>query len=121
MLPIWLNWAASMLWAYSVALLIALAVAQLIGLGPTLGLPRSDIVPRGTGLLLAIHYLLQVAVAVQLDAPYERRPLRWVFWVVWYPAVFWLLQAATAVVGLPRAMLRRSHGVWTSPDRGFAP
>ena len=47
--------------------------------------------------------------------------LRSLFWVVWYPAGFWLLQALTAIVGVPKAILRNRslRGVWISPDRGL--
>ena len=43
------------------------------------------------------------------------------FWQPWYPLFFWLLQALTAIVGVPRAIRRlmgTSTGTWVSPDRG---
>ena len=41
---------------------------------------------------------------------------------MWYPLAFCMLQAATAIVGLPRALRRPKHaqGSWVSPDRGIA-
>ena len=43
------------------------------------------------------------------------------FWIVWYPLVFWLIQAATAIAGPVLALRRPLHarGTWVSPDRGF--
>jgi biofilm PGA synthesis N-glycosyltransferase PgaC len=44
-----------------------------------------------------------------------------IFWQPWYPLFFWLLQALTAIAGVPRAILRlmqTSTGTWVSPDRG---
>jgi biofilm PGA synthesis N-glycosyltransferase PgaC len=56
-----------------------------------------------------------------LDRRYEKGLGESLFWVVWYPLAFWMLQAATAVVGLPRALRRPAdaRGTWVSPDRGF--
>jgi biofilm PGA synthesis N-glycosyltransferase PgaC len=41
------------------------------------------------------------------------------FWAIWYPAIYWLLSAATTVVAVPKGMLkkRKTHAVWTSPTR----
>ena len=43
------------------------------------------------------------------------------FWIIWYPLLFWTLQVLTAVVGLPKALLRPrgARGTWISPDRGI--
>ena len=66
-------------------------------------------------------YLFQAVVSVALDARFERGVHRAIFWVVWYPLVFWVLQALTAAVALPKALLRRrgQAGTWISPDRGI--
>jgi len=76
--------------------------------------------PRWWGIVLAMTYILQSAVSVALDSRFERGLLRSLFWVIWYPLVFWLLHAVTAAVGAPRALWRTksTHGTWVSPDRG---
>ena len=70
---------------------------------------------------MALTYLLQAVVSESLDRRLEPRYTRTMFWVVWYPFAFWIMQAAAAVVGLPKALLRRrdAAGTWVSPDRGF--
>ncbi|MBO9716791.1 MAG: poly-beta-1,6 N-acetyl-D-glucosamine synthase [Pseudoxanthomonas sp.] len=120
MWPIWLNWLVSIAWAYATgAMLVAWCVNGLPS-GRVLPLEGFGFIPGQAGMLLAIHYLLQALVAAFLDRRYEHGIMRAVFWVVWYPLAFWMLQASTAMVGFPRAIVRwRQGGRWTSPDRGF--
>lgn len=70
--------------------------------------------------MLALTYLLQSAVSVAVDSRFEKGLGKSLFWVIWYPLAFWLLQTFTAVLGAPRAMLRSKtqRGTWISPDRG---
>ena len=66
-------------------------------------------------------YLLQASVSLVLERRFEPGIMRVIFWQAWYPLFFWGLQALTAVVGVPRAILRltrASTGTWVSPDRG---
>lgn len=120
MWPLWLNWLVSELWAYSVLLMLLAWAVNGFPIGEFLPLEGFGFLPGQAGMLLASHYLLQAVVAASLDRRYEHGIMRTLFWVVWYPLVFWLLQAITAVVGLPRAILRRGRGGrWASPDRGF--
>jgi biofilm PGA synthesis N-glycosyltransferase PgaC len=55
-----------------------------------------------------------------LDRPYDRDLGRNVYWMIWYPLVFWMLTLATSVVALPRVLGRGSgqRARWVSPDRG---
>lgn len=118
LVPTWLNYVVSIAWAY--AMLIAFAAGFLsIALGaPQMG---ASVLPGNGGLLLTFVYLIQAVTAAALDRRYEKGIGESLFWVVWYPLLFWMLQAATAVVGLPRALRRPPHarGTWISPDRGF--
>lgn len=43
------------------------------------------------------------------------------FWLIWYPCVYWLLNATTSVCGFPKALFKKkgTPAVWTSPDRGL--
>lgn len=118
--PIWLNYVVSIVWAYAMlAGVLMWAVSSLfpVWTGGSLGF---SLLPRWWGVLLATTYLVQSAVSVQLDRRLEDNMLDSLFWVIWYPLVFWMLQAAAAVVGLPRALFRRrgARGTWVSPDRG---
>ena len=71
--------------------------------------------------MLTATYLLQATVSLTLDRRFERGTFRVIFWQAWYPLFFWMLQAFTAVAGVPRAIRRmylRPSGTWVSPDRG---
>jgi biofilm PGA synthesis N-glycosyltransferase PgaC len=80
-----------------------------------------SMIPDWWGAVLACTYIVQAVVSVALDSRFEKNLASAIFWVIWYPLVFWLLQTATAVAGVPKALLRsrKSRGTWTSPDRGF--
>jgi biofilm PGA synthesis N-glycosyltransferase PgaC len=120
MLPVWLNWLVSILWAYS-----ALAMMLIWALHPLDNryvdiLQGFGFLPGQGGMLLAVQYLAQALVAAALDRRYEHGTMRTLFWVVWYPLMYWAMQALTAAVGFPRALLHTERGgLWTSPDRGF--
>jgi biofilm PGA synthesis N-glycosyltransferase PgaC len=110
----------SLVWAQAVVLLVVgwLAVHLVSGTSP--GALAAPLLPSAGAHLLGLTCLLQGAVSLWLDRPYDRGLARNGFWMVWYPAVFWLLTLGTSVVALPR-VLRRGRGVrarWVSPDRG---
>jgi biofilm PGA synthesis N-glycosyltransferase PgaC len=120
LLPIWGNFMVSVVWAY--AMLIGLGLWLVSALFPhwTGGPLGFSAMPQWWGTVLALTYLLQSAVSVMVDSRFEKGIARSLFWVIWYPLLFWLLQTFTAVLGLPRALLRSktTRGTWVSPDRG---
>jgi len=75
------------------------------------------------GALLAMVCLLMFLVSLALDSRYEKKMLRYLFWVIWYPMLYWLISASTVVVAFAKVMLRKKgaqgQGVWESPDRGI--
>jgi biofilm PGA synthesis N-glycosyltransferase PgaC len=121
LLSIWANYLASILWAYCILGGMALWVVHvaIVPLHPEM--PISNPIPGFWGAVLAVTYLLQAVVSVILDRRFESGVHRAIFWIVWYPLIFWTLQALTAAVALPKALLRPSgmSGTWTSPDRGL--
>ena len=121
LLPIWIDYVVSVAWAYAMlAGIVIWAVSSLfpVWTGGPLGF---SLWPKWWGLLLAMTYFLQSAVSMQLDRRFEDKMFNSLFWVVWYPLVFWILQATAAVIGVPRAIARRhdARGTWVSPDRGM--
>lgn len=121
LLPIWINYMVSIFWAYSMVIGFGLWGVSRLFPDLTGGPMGFSVLPQWWGTVLALTYLLQSAVSVHLDRRFEEHLLTSIFWVIWYPLVFWMLQTATAVVGVPRALLRPRHvrGTWISPDRGF--
>jgi biofilm PGA synthesis N-glycosyltransferase PgaC len=66
-------------------------------------------------------YLLQGLTAAAIEHRYDHRISRVLFWIVWYPAVLWLITFATSIGGLFLAVRkkRNTRARWVSPDRGF--
>jgi len=81
----------------------------------------STLIPKWTGVALAIVCLVQFSIGLLLDSLYERRGLfRYLFWAIWYPAFYWLLSAATTVAAVPKGIIKMGktrHAVWVSPGR----
>ncbi|MFV2057220.1 MAG: poly-beta-1,6-N-acetyl-D-glucosamine synthase, partial [Thiohalomonadales bacterium] len=113
----------SVAWCYAVAFV-------LLSFAGTYALPADvwpqalrvpSLIPGWTGVALALVCLLQFTVGLMLDSLYERRGLfLYLFWAIWYPALYWALSAATTVVAVPKAIFRRNktrHAVWKSPKR----
>ncbi|MBX9702161.1 MAG: poly-beta-1,6 N-acetyl-D-glucosamine synthase [Acetobacteraceae bacterium] len=119
MIPVYLNFVVSVVWAYAMLLAIGLGLLVAAGVAPLPYLPGIGLVPKFYGLVLAFTYLLQAAVSLYVERRYERGLVRHFFWIIWYPLVFWLLQTLTTAVALPRALTRPRRATWTSPDRGI--
>lgn len=119
MWPVFIEFFTSVMWAYT---MVGLGVAAL--LGQLFDLPSmpdpSEWLPSWSGVFLGITCLLQFATSLTIDSRYERNLLKYYFWVIWYPFAYWLLIMLTAVVAVPKAMLKRkgTRAVWVSPDRG---
>lgn len=116
MFPIWLNYLVSIAWAYAVLVSMTLWAYAAFHYGI-----HAVPLPRWGMSILAITYLLQAFISVGVEERFERGLFGAIFWIVWYPLAFWLLQTLTAVAGLPRALMRSRHarGTWVSPDRGL--
>ena len=120
--PVYLNYLLSIVWAYLMCLGVVLWFVKRSGLPGLSFLPVFRLVPEWWGVVLCFTYLVQAVVSVSIDHRFEKNLGRALFWVVWYPLIFWTLQAGTAFVGLPQAIfrLRNPKGTWVSPDRGVA-
>jgi biofilm PGA synthesis N-glycosyltransferase PgaC len=120
--PACLNYLLSIVWAYLMCLGPVLWLLKSAGITVPPFLPVFQLLPEWWGMVLALTYLVQSVVSVSIDHRFEKKLGRILFWVVWYPLLFWTLQAGTALVGLPQAIFRLRHpkGTWVSPDRGVA-
>lgn len=117
------EYAISTAWCYAMVLTFVITGLGLLGALPAALLPSASLL-SAWGMVLSVACLVQFSVALWIDRRHEATSLlafRPLLWVIWYPAAFWLLTAASAVVGFPRAVFRRSgrRARWTSPDRGF--
>lgn len=120
MWPVYLELVVSILWSY-----VIFTIFMLWLLGKVIALPDylyiSTILPGWNGVILAMTCLLQFAVSLFIDARYEPKIRRYYYWMIWYPMLFWMISAATTVVGLPAAIIKnkQKRATWISPDRGI--
>lgn len=84
-----------------------------------------SLLPGWTGVILAVTCLVQFSVGLGLDSYYEKRGLmRYLFWAIWYPALYWIISAATTVAAIPigiKNMSKARTGLWSSPGRAGKP
>jgi len=120
MWPIYLETLVSIVWAYLFWLTVVMfALDRIFDLPP--GIEVRTIIPGWTGVILAVICLFQLSVGLIIDSRFEKGIYRMFFWLIWYPLIYWIINALVTVVGFPRAMLKRkgTPAVWESPDRGF--
>ncbi|MCR4301156.1 MAG: poly-beta-1,6-N-acetyl-D-glucosamine synthase [Sulfuricaulis sp.] len=79
------------------------------------------LIPGWTGVILAFTCLCQFTIGLILDNFYEKRGLlRYLFWAIWYPAIYWIISAASTVVAVPKGIYKYGkihYAVWRSPQR----
>lgn len=117
------EYAISTAWCYAMVFTLAMTVLGLLGLVPEALEPAPSLLSIW-GMVLSVACLAQFAIALWIDRRHEpasAQAYRPLLWVIWYPAAFWMLSAASTAVGFPRALFRRQgrRARWTSPDRGF--
>ncbi|BBG30983.1 glycosyltransferase [Zymobacter palmae] len=120
MWPLWLEFCFSTLWGFTFLITLLLwATGTVVDLPPNLRVTHI-VPPSFTGLLLAFVCLLQCGTSIMIERRYERKLGRELFWVIWYPLVFWALSLLTSVVSFSKVMLspRGRRARWVTTDRG---
>ena len=107
-------WAMTMLW-----IIVTWVVGMFTPMPPHWEL--GGLMPGWHGVVLALVCLLQFAVSLLIDRRYEPRIGRYYYWMIWYPAAYWLLSLMTTLAAVPLTLFKRRGqlAVWTSPDRGY--
>ena len=119
--PLLLEMCISVAWSYSMLLLTAAWFAGLLLPAGAVPVVASPLSPQGSGLVLGSVCLLQFAFSKWLDSRHDRGLGRNLFWMIWFPFVFWIINCAATVAAYPKVFLR-SRGArarWVSPDRGI--
>lgn len=110
----------SVVWALTMfALIVLWLVGHFVPLPPALHV--GGLIPRWHGVVLAMICLLQFAISLRIDRRYEPKSGRNYYWMIWYPAAYWMISLATTLAALPKTLFRRRGqlAVWVSPDRGY--
>ncbi len=124
--PIYLDYFLGIFWAYSFVICGILWFARLLfdftgssyaAMLPDLGNPLIS----WKGSLISLVCLLQFFVSILIDSRYDKSLLKIYFWVIWYPVIYWIFNALSAVVATPVGLKRdmTTTAVWVSPDRGI--
>ncbi len=115
--PVVLEHLVSLVWSLAWVLITVVLVGRMLATGVYF-IPIVSM-----GAYLAVLSLVQAGVALFMERRYEPGIARYYWWSVWYPAVYWFINAFVVVYALGRLVLRRSrprgYAVWTSPDRGL--
>ena len=106
---------ASVTWCY------LLAISSLVWLIRHFVMAEQLFPLAASGLILGVCCVLQFTAGAIIDRRYDERVMRDLFWSIWYPLAFWLLQFATTIVAYPLVLMRRqgTPATWVSPDRGL--
>ena len=108
-------------WAFAFGLSVALWLLGRVTILPADIAVTMLMPPAFTGMVLAMVCLLQFLVSVLIDRRYEPTLARSLYWIVWYPFAYWLINLLTTLCSFPKVMLRmrRRRARWVSPDRGI--
>ena len=120
MWPLYLEYLVSVIWCYCFAATVLLwALRHVVALPPSLVVP--SIAPGWTGVIIAGACLTQLTVGLAIDGRYDKHLGRTWVWLLWYPAIYWLVNCVVTVLAVPKAILkeRTASAVWQSPDRGL--
>ena len=120
MWPLFLEYACSTLWAFAYAITILLFIlSRLMPLPDNLAV-HTLFPPEFTGMLLGLMCLLQFVASLYIERRYEKKVAKSLFWVIWFPMVYWMIGLLTTLVAFPKVMVKRqrSRARWVSPDRG---
>jgi biofilm PGA synthesis N-glycosyltransferase PgaC len=115
--PVYLEYVMLVCWSYAY---VGFNAAWLVNWVMPLGLQGIQFIPEWHGSFFMLACLLQFAVALVIDRRDEQSTTRYLFWVIWYPFLYWLLIALTTVWATTKALLGKMGGpaVWTSTDPG---
>lgn len=121
MWPIYLECLLSIAWSY--LMVTALGIWLVSEVFDLLHPVLSGLFPSWTGMLLSITCLAQFGVSLAIDSRYEAKIGgigRYYYWMIWYPLVYWLINVATTVVGLLKAVAKEQgqRAIWVTLDRG---
>jgi biofilm PGA synthesis N-glycosyltransferase PgaC len=99
---------------------VAAYCAPLIAFGQAIPEVTNPLYPQWYGMVLCLVCLLEFIVSFAIDSKYEKKIMKYYFWVVWYPLVYWFMMAITTLKAIYIVLLKRKESAtWMSPDRGL--
>lgn len=121
MWPLIIEFTLSTIWAFTYFVSVFLFVLGLFVVLPDNLMVAQIFPPAFTGLLLGVVCLLQFSVSLLIERRYEKNLSRSLFWIIWFPVVYWMLSLFTTLVAFTKVMFkgRNKRARWVSPDRGI--
>ncbi|MGD8743455.1 MAG: poly-beta-1,6-N-acetyl-D-glucosamine synthase [Granulosicoccaceae bacterium] len=117
---VYVEYFTSVFWAISMVAIVGLwALGKVVALPPAFYVPT--LVPGWNGVILGMTCLLQFAVSLAIDSRYEKGIGKYYYWMIWYPMAYWMINVATTMVAVPKALFKKrgTRATWVSPDRGI--
>lgn len=70
---------------------------------------------------LSLICLVQFLTAMVLDSRYDKTLVSNSLWAIWYPLVYWYVNAFVVLISIPATIFNKRDGyaTWSSPDRGL--
>lgn len=123
--PVYVEYVTTIFWSFSLGLMIFIwIISYLLYLFGIMAFKPAQpfIPPAWAGSILALMCLCQSLASLYIDSHYEKKSLlRYYFWVIWYPFLYWFISGAAVFAGFINVFIRK-RGVsvkWVSPDRGI--
>jgi biofilm PGA synthesis N-glycosyltransferase PgaC len=99
---------------------VAAYCTPLIAFGQTMPEITNPLYPQWYGMVLSLTCLLAFIVSFVIDRKYEKGIMKYYFWVVWYPLVYWFIMAITTLRAIYIVLFKKKRSAtWKSPDRGL--
>lgn len=119
--PVYIEYVVSVIWAYSFWGLVCLWIFKLFFEHALPFAVMAPVPPAWTGSVLALTCIMQFLISLYLDRIYENKMFKYLFWVIWYPFMYWMISSITLLFAAPKALLKKKgvRAVWKSPDRGL--
>jgi biofilm PGA synthesis N-glycosyltransferase PgaC len=117
---IFIEFLLSIIWAYSIVIVVALwLIGWIVSLPPFVH--TASPAPAWSGIVIGTTCLLQIGLSLMLDRHYDHRLGHSYCCIIWYPLVYWCISALTTVVAVPKVLARKrsARALWVSPDRGI--
>jgi poly-beta-1,6-N-acetyl-D-glucosamine synthase len=136
--PIYIDYALGAIWALAISLvtitwLVVVAVKFICHFSfvqtyctpfytvvKSISILSNPLYPRWYGAVLCLICLMTFFVSFVIDQKYEKGIMKYYFWVVWYPLVYWVIIAITTIKAIYNVVIKRKRSsTWKSPDRGL--
>jgi len=113
--PVYLEYVLLACWSYAY---VGFNTAWLVNMVMPLGLQGIQFLPNWHGAFFMLVCLLQFTVALIIDRYHKQSTTHYLFWMIWYPFLYWFLLGLTTVWATMKAMLYKLGRpvVWTSQD-----